>query len=90
MYIDLINEDCKLNKSEIRISPNPFENYFTIDISNNVGGNELFVYNSMGILKYYDEDIYDKEDIFINGAEGLYFVVLKTNREIKTFKIIKQ
>ena len=23
-------------------------------------------------------------------AEGLYFVVLKTNREIKTFKIIKQ
>ena len=42
------------------------------------------------ILKYYDEDVYGKEDVFINGADGLYFIVLKTNREKKTFKIIKQ
>ena len=73
-----------------QIKFNPFKNYFTIDIGNNVGGNELFVYNSMGILKYYDEDVYGKEDVFINGADGLYFIVLKTNREKKTFKIIKQ
>ena len=90
MSIDFINEDCKLKESEIHIFPNPFKNYFTIDIGNNVGGNELFVYNSMGILKYYDEDVYGKEDVFINGADGLYFIVLKTNREKKTFKIIKQ
>lgn len=44
----------------------------------------------MGILKYYDEDVYGKEDVFINGADELYFIVLKTNREKKTFKIIKQ
>ena len=35
-------------------------------------------------------NIYGKEDVFINGADGLYFIVLKTNREKKTFKIIKQ
>ena len=90
MSIDFIDKDYELNKSEIFIYPNPFENCFTIDIGNNVGSNELFVYNSKGILKYYDVDVCGKENIFINGTDGLYFIVFKTNIEMKTFKIIKQ
>ena len=66
-------------------------NFIYIDVmDDNVGSNELFVYNSKGILKYYDVDVCGKENIFINGTDGLYFIVLKTNIEMKTFKIIKQ
>ena len=47
-------------------------NFIYIDVmDDNVGSNELFVYNSKGVLKYYDVDVCGKENIIINGTDGL-------------------
>ncbi len=78
-------------KNKITVYPNPFENEITIDINYNFGKNANYsIYNTVGSLlikkKLYKGDNKIKLNMLRNGV---YFIKISSERNGKTFKIIK-
>ncbi len=75
----------------IQIYPNPSENKFTIEIPNIKGIAKISVYSITGqLVKEFNSvnSIIDFETI--NLEKGIYFLKIKLNDKIKTFKISKK
>ncbi|MDP2175465.1 MAG: choice-of-anchor D domain-containing protein [Bacteroidota bacterium] len=77
----------------ISVYPNPFNSFLNIDIESLLDGEtaEIIIYDALGkmVFKQSAEQIANQLDLS-NLTSGMYQFTIKTNNEIKHFKVIKQ
>lgn len=74
---------------KITITPNPFQDHFTITISQNQTA-QINIYNLYGKSVYQSSIIGQQSTInLFNQPSGIYFLKVCINNQIKLFKIIK-
>ncbi|NOX47044.1 MAG: T9SS type A sorting domain-containing protein [Chlorobi bacterium] len=82
-------------KSSVRVFPNPFTNYFTVNIpGENAKVSSLKVFNSIGKQVYSKDNLLDNEDIGITATgllSGIYYVVVYFDDDTRvTKRIVKK
>ncbi len=79
------------SKSKIDIYPNPFEDEIIIDINDNPGKTINYsIYNTVGSLLIKNKLYKGNNKIKLNMLRnGVYFIKISSERNYKTFKIIK-
>lgn len=90
---DSITANCLISTSikndityqMIKVYPNPFVDKIAVS---NLEGNEMFVLtNQVGQIVYSGQSILTKD--FSALQNGIYFLNIETNKDVKTFKLIK-
>lgn len=83
-------DDLPNSESNFFLYPNPFNDFLNIQMKSGVIG-EIEVRNTLGqlILKENTQDKETKLD-FKEQAPGIYFIILRANRQYKTVKVIKR
>lgn len=79
------------HKTDIKLFPNPTQDgIINVYLSNPSTIKELNVYNSLGILISSADNFQDNNfPITVGQKSGLYLVTIKTEHEVKTFRILK-
>lgn len=80
-----------LEKEEenVFVYPNPFHDVLSVCLENSETNNEVFIYDFMGVLKYHKTNIGTRTDIHLDAPQGVYFMLIKTQHQSLTHKIIK-
>ncbi|MCE3227687.1 MAG: heme utilization protein [Bacteroidetes bacterium] len=73
-----------LNENAFVVYPNPSKGIFTIAVKGNDVVKEVEIYNSVGQLQHVSVS----PDITFNGASGIYFAKIKTDKGIVTKKLV--
>jgi len=83
-------EDVSPEETEIRVYPNPAKDFLNIYLPENTGLH-VYIYNAMGQLVYYNEELENHEEVNISKFEkGLYIIKVLSKGEITTRKFLKQ
>ncbi len=73
----------------ISISPNPFDNYFTLTFNNQPANALVEIRDVSGKLVYKGTANKQKEEISFEGEAGTYFITITIDEGQKTHKIVK-
>jgi extracellular elastinolytic metalloproteinase len=79
-----------ISKDQFNIYPNPAQNDFYINFNSNLKYIQFYIFNTLGEI-IYSKNIADNENsILVNQGflPGLYMVVLKTENQIYTEKLV--
>lgn len=85
----LVTHVAECNENEIKISPNPFSDFFTIYTDKKI--NQISLTNALGEEIAFDKTKYDNRMV-VNTTDlknGVYFLTVKTDQETKTHRLIK-
>ena len=86
------SQNINLLEYNLRIYPNPFSNHVNISFNNNYSDNieSITIYNSIGNLVFYSNEVISKNTISINNNDGLYFIkIVDNNNNMVVRKLIK-
>lgn len=80
---------------EVRLSPNPFQNQFQLQIKSQLKGNFIFsLVNLQGQEVYFREEAFSPQFSasydFTNIPSGIYFVRIKSGQQVASWKVIKR
>jgi hypothetical protein len=84
------NSKIALEKETIDIYPNPVSNELTIEIKGNNTNARLEIFNSIGLLVYFENVSINTNVHTSNFAPGIYFIKVKNDKTFEIRKIIKE
>jgi hypothetical protein len=82
-------EETKLS-SNFTVYPNPTSGLFSICCNKNIQSANVSIYNIQGQVVFENKFSDLNETMAIDLPEGIYFLTLRSNNEIKTIKLIKE
>lgn len=95
VVVSSLENEPLLGRLGYAIGPNPVDRKITVNINNAYLGPVSYeLYSSSGVLVGQFERVKDRQEVFhqleINQAKGLYLLMIRSGREMLTYKLIKE
>ena len=76
-------------EDKVQVYPNPSSGSWYLDVSDNLLGSEVDVYDDNGRIVYKSQIRNPKSEIEFNAASGIYLLRLSSSREVVVKKLVK-
>jgi PKD repeat protein len=95
VVVSSLENEPHLGRLGYAIGPNPVDSKITVNINNAYLGPVSYeLYSSSGVLVGQFERVKDRQEVFhqleINQAKGLYLLMIRSGRDMVTYKLIKE